>query len=114
MRRRRARRCRRSSKTIESSPPLRPTSSRSPGLTARRSSRSTTETRPARLPPRLDLLEFAIPDQLVEAGCQQLFRRLIAQWFPGVLQRLAQVLQHGLRIAVCAAQWLVHDLVDES
>src|SRR5689334_4596734 len=110
----RERTCRQSSRTTESTPPERPTTTRvedprmSPIRSASRAGRSATELL------LLDFLELAIADELLEAALEQLLEGHLTDLAQAVLQRLLQALHHGVVIAVRAAQRLRNDPVDQA
>src|SRR5262249_13692366 len=104
---RRARsRCRMSSRTAESTPPLKATTRRSPGLTTPASCSVTRETRSAAARLLLRFLELAMTDELREPRFQQLVDRLVLELPPGLLQRSLEVLHHCFVIAVSAPRRL--------
>src|SRR5882672_6078858 len=117
MRRRARIRCSTSSRTTESIPPLKAVATRSPGRTTPASCAATRAATPCALPPEellLRFLELAITDELLEPCFQQLVDRLVFQLAPCFLERLAQILQHYIVIAMRPAGRLVDDAVDET
>src|SRR5215831_5007296 len=115
---RRARsRCSTSSRTTESIPPLRAATIRARGRTIEVSWAPARSINPSALRTGdllLRFLELAITDQLFQARFHELVDRFVLQLAPRVLQRLAQVLQHRIVIAVRPARRLAHDAVDEA
>src|SRR5687767_8441369 len=128
MRNLRARRCRQSSRTMESTPPESPTATRSEGLTTFASCAATRATNPPALPPPfvkggpggnlpppfikgglrgdlflLDFLELAIADELLEARLEQPVHRGFPELPPALLQCLLEILHCRVVIAVRAA-----------
>src|SRR5512134_1702453 len=108
----RATRARMSRSTTESTPPERPATRRSDGLTMSSSCAATRPTRSGLL--LLDFLELAIADQLLESGLEQLVERRFLELPPGVLQRLLDALHGRVLVAVRAAQRLADDAVNQA
>src|SRR3990172_2574768 len=104
-------RCSRSSSTTESTPPLRPATSRSPRLIF---CIRTWVTRASSALLDGDFLVLAITHQPLEPRFEQFFSRFVLQRAPGILQCLLQVLHHRIVIAMGTTQRLGYDLVNQA
>src|SRR5689334_8199460 len=99
---------------MESIPPLKPRTRRSPPRTSgARRALTRAESVGVRLLLRFDFLELAIADQLLEALLEQLIKWLLAQLPPALLKCFLQALHHRFMIAMRASERLVDDLVDQ-